>query len=662
MPGILGRNQINALQYLERPATYVTQVTDRCGDNIQPGIHDFPLSSRLPAQAVAGYPFIKPLQHSMRHIPHRSRASLACALALLLVAGCASTPQTESPVATPLPQQPPPDARPLNLDMPISDWDVLFSDAENALAARDWMTADTALAKLPPEVLNDDEISRRDYLLARVAYLRGDAGTTRELLASLDSRPVHPAIAYRVANFQRHVLTLAGDYLGSARIGAAMLPTAPQPDRPGLRRSLWANLERTDGATLARALAQSSDPAWSGWLALAQLSRQDRPELASGLADWQQQYPGHAAAAPLPGGMDYLRDTPAPPGRVALLLPLSGRLAPAGKAVRDGYLASYFHSRGSASAPQDLVVIDTDRYDSATMAYNEAVAGGASFVVGPLDKDAVAEVAALAHRAVPVLALNRTPSAPAQSGAALVQLSLAPEDEARSVAELAFGSGARRALLLRPAGPWGDDMEAALRTRWQSLGGSTADVATYTGQEEYSGAVKDGLGIAASELRRRRVADMLASPVEFTPRRRQDLDVVFMLARSAAEARALKPLLAFHYAGGLPVYATSAVYGGREDPRDRDLDGLNLVELPWLLGSNPGVKASLDARGHDDYPRLQALGADAYRLQARFAQLRAGPDALLRGDTGLLTMNPQLHIQRELPAATFDGPVLKMAR
>ena len=58
-------------------------------------------------------------------------------------------------------------------------------------------------------------------------------------------------------------------------------------------------------------------------------------------------------------------------------------------------------------------------------------------------------------------------------------------------------------------------------------------------------------------------------------------------------------------------------------------------------------------------PRLNALGADAYLLQSRLGQLRAGPDALIAGDTGLLSMNPQLQIERELPPAVFDGDRLK---
>ena len=85
------------------------------------------------------------------------------------------------------------------------------------------------------------------------------------------------------------------------------------------------------------------------------------------------------------------------------------------------------------------------------------------------------------------------------------------------------------------------------------------------------------------------------------------------------------------------------------------------MEIPWLLGSNPGVRVAIAAgdTGSDSYTRLNALGADAFLLQSRFSQLGAGVDALLRGDTGLLTLDPALRVRRETRLATFDSGELK---
>ena len=240
---------------------------------------------------------------------------------------------------------------------------------------------------------------------------------------------------------------------------------------------------------------------------------------------------------------------------------------------------------------------------------------------------------------------------------AFVQLSLAAEDDARRIAELAYGRGARRALLVRPAGAWGNKVTQVLRQRWTELGGSIAANAAYSSQEDYSTQIKNALNLAESEERSREIRSMLATNIEFTARRRQDIDVVFLLSRSGAEARSIKPLLAFHYAGSLPVYSTSSIYSGLPDTRDKDLNGINLVDIPWLLGSNPALRVAITAgdTGSDNYTRLNALGADAFRLQSRLGQLQAGSRALVPGDTGILTLNSNQQILREPSLATFAG-------
>lgn len=81
-----------------------------------------------------------------------------------------------------------------------------------------------------------------------------------------------------------------------------------------------------------------------------------------------------------------------PGQRVALILPLSGRLGAAGRAVRDGYLAGYYAYLESGGQKFDILVLDQDKYGSAIAAYDAAVAQRASIVVGPLSKEAVAEL------------------------------------------------------------------------------------------------------------------------------------------------------------------------------------------------------------------------------------------------------------------------------
>jgi len=586
------------------------------------------------------------------------RLTLTLLAALTVLAGCGSTAQRDAgtghSAASSATTARVGDAV---FKLPSSPYDAQFAAANAALQRFDWMSAAVALDNLPDITPTPDDIAYLNYLRARIADVRGKPRQAIQVLRGIERPGLNPAIVYRLQNFERHLSHLGGDYLDSARLGAQMLLSAPPADQAPLKRAIWEDLQWLDGETLAGARRVATDSEWRGWLELAAISRDTPNGVGSALTRWLADHRGHPASAPLPGGLEFLLPGAVPPEKVALILPLSGRLAPAGKAVRDGYLASYFQTRSVGPAPAEVLVLDSDNYGSAAAAYSEAVARGAGMIVGPLSKASVAELASAGERPVPVIALNRIEHGAIAPGSALVQLALAPEDEAVELAELAIGAGARRAMILRPAGAWGDKMERALGLRWQQLGGSVAANVVYSGREDYSAGIQSGLGLEESARRKQRVRDMLASNVEFTPRRRRDVDAIFLLARGAAEARALKPLLAFHYAGSIPVYAPSTVYGGAPDERDRDLDGITLVEIPWLLGSNPELRQMLEASG-DNYTRLQALGADAHLLQSRLPQLQGGADALLRGDTGLLQLNPRLQLVRRLPLATFDGGVL----
>ncbi|MEZ5573658.1 MAG: penicillin-binding protein activator [Halioglobus sp.] len=594
----------------------------------------------------------------------RSQAVIITPILLSLVLfGCAGKPQKKesAQVKAPPVQQQPAQKTGISLTVPASSYSGAFNSAEQSLADFDWMQASVALQQIPAAGLSADDSIYLAYLQARINYVRGNQMLALQQLEQLDKPGINPALRYRILSLRQYILAMQGDTLASAELADEILRTAPQDTVPAWKRSVWRNLERTDAAQLAAALANSSDPQWRGWLELAQINRDNSASLPNQLAAWRDAHAQHPAAKPLPGGLDYLVSNGAHKGKVALMLPLSGKLAPAGKAVLNGFLAAYYESRALGGPDNELLVMDMDTYPSASDAYAEATRQGASLVVGPLSKEALADLATLLERPVPILALNRIDTILPASGSALVQLSLSPEDEAVGIAELAFGTGARRALIISPAGEWGDKMESALRERWSSLGGSIASSAHYNSYDDYSSSVKSTLALDASEQRGRELSSVLGTSVEFTPRRRQDIDVVFLLSRNGTEARSIKPILAYHYAGDIPVYAPSSIYSGIPDERNQDLNGIHLVETPWMLGANPGLRVTLAAvdAGGGDYTRLNALGADAYLVQSGFGQLQSGADVLFRGNTGLLSMTPSLTMERELSAATFDRGVLQ---
>ncbi len=598
-------------------------------------------------------------KHSMRQAIDMALPTIAVLL-LTLIAGCADKPRKDDALPKPPTQQKQQPATPGkdSLQLPASSHAAVFASVEQSLARFDWMQASVELEQVAAGGLSRDDSAYREYLLARISYVRGDQHTALQLLAQADNPGINAALRYRILSFRHYILDTQGETLASAQLADQILRSAPGDTTAAWKRTVWRNLERTSTEKLTAARAGAVDAQWQGWLDLALINRQ--PGAASELSRWRGAHPAHPAANPLPGGLEYVVTNGPRQGKVGLLLPLSGELAPAGKAVLEGFLAAYYADRAAGGPANEVLVIDLDQSVAASSAYEEAVRQGASLVVGPLSKEGLADLATRLERPVPILALNRIDQVMPASGSALVQLSLAPEDEAAGLAALAFGAGARRAMILGPTGDWGSKMDTSLRARWTALGGSIASSTTYDSYDDYSGSVKTALALEASEQRARELRSALGTDFEFTPRHRQDADVIFLLSRNSTEARSIKPLLAYHYAGDLPVYALSTIYNGVPDERNRDLDGIRLVEMPWVLGANPGLREALAAGGSDqNYTRLNALGADAYLLQSGFGRLQSGADALFRGNTGLLSMDPDLSIKRTLSAATFDAGVLK---
>jgi outer membrane PBP1 activator LpoA protein len=579
----------------------------------------------------------------------------------MTLAACTTPPPRPLPAE---PGQPLPPVVGQALPRYSAAWADQFLAVEEHLARNDWMSASRALDELALQDMGKRDAVQIAYLYARILYTRGDVEGARLGLQRLRQAPLDADLHFQVVSRLRQFLAAAGEDLESASLGDQLLAgLPPEADSTGLLHSIWHDLLSVPAVALQASGDISGTGNWAGWQSLAALATNpalDTPSLISALETWQIDHPGHPASGQLPGGLDRLAGQ-LPVDRVTLILPLSGRLAPAAKAVRDGYLASYYRERSRGGGAWELEILDSGDFDSVASAYQQAVLGGSKLVLGPLSKNEVAALSRLPDRRVPVLALNRIDQPVDQGSVALVQLALAPEDEAAQLARLAYGLGHRKALVIRPAGAWGDKMEGVLAQTWGALGGQLSATAVYSGQEDYSASIKQALAIRDSEERARRIRALFDTEVEFNARRRADLDVVFLLSRSAREARSIKPLLAFHYAADLPVMATSNVYRGVADVRDRDLEGIEFLEIPWLLGLDEELRQTILASPivPANFTRLHALGADAYLLQSRFIQLEAGPQALVRGHSGLLSLNPALQIERELVRATFDDGGVK---
>jgi outer membrane PBP1 activator LpoA protein len=327
-----------------------------------------------------------------------------------------------------------------------------------------------------------------------------------------------------------------------------------------------------------------------------------------------------------------------PPVHLAVLLPLSGDLSRAAVPVRDGLLSAYYaeHRRRP-----ELTFYDTAGTPGGTLAaYDEAVAAGADFVLGPLGRDEVGALFAQGPLQVPVLALNRGSTPPPPGSASF---SLAPEDDGIAAAGYLLARNARRVLVL--AGP-DDGMRRAVAAFGDALraqdGQVAAELTMYTAETDLSAAL----------------AAAAAAP--------GGVDAVFM-ALAPGRIRAVLPQL---QAAGLrdrPKVATSQLSSATPAEASRldytaehALDGIAFPTQRWAtrgIASLPSAEsaAELLASARGPAARLFAFGHDAWLLTAYLELLATEPGASVPGATGALGVDAAGNVLRAPAWSTWSG-------
>ena len=399
-----------------------------------------------------------------------------------------------------------------------------------------------------------------------------------------------------------------------------------------------------------------------GWMQLALLVKQhgsDPDALAPLMNTWRQRFPEHPALPELLQNYQLqLQSQLQRASRIAVLLPQSGALANVAAAIRDGIVIGHFAQLRDKRP--ELRFYDSTDPAGIWPLYSRAIAEGAELIIGPLQKGAVAQLVRAGELAVPVLALNQVEleAAPPTN---LFMYSLSPEDEARQAAERAWLDGHRRPVLLTPQGEWGDRVASAFEQRWRSLGGTVAGTGRYDGDShDYSATITSLLHLDRSLARHRELQGWLGRRLEFEPRRRDDVDAVFMAARPV-QAQGIRPQLQFYHAADLPIYATSHAWAGQLAANQvADMKGIMLADIPWLISGGSGDSDSRETIGRhlpksgSGYARLYAMGMDAMRLVPHLNRLHSSRYESLDGATGNLYMDETNQIHRQLVWVRLD--------
>jgi hypothetical protein len=557
---------------------------------------------------------------------------------------------------------------------PPEKQDLQFKATEIFLRGNYAQQADQTLTDIDTRGLNPSYAERKQLLQAQAELARGKRERALALLDALARNATLDSTRIAVLNTKIQIHIQSAALIDAARDRVA-LDSLLRDDaaRRTNQTLIYQNLLDAPESLLVRAKSTTAD-VFNGWVELVLIVRAAQQQPADSgrlMNDWKARYPQHPGAQ-MVGDRFATRSSERPasehlasPLRLALLLPQQGNFAKAAEAVRDGFLAAYYTQPRDGFRPTLLFYDSGTNASDITGAYQRALKDGAQFVVGPLDKSAVNVLAQGNRLSVPTLALNYAERNEAVSN--LFQFGLSPEDEAAQTAERAWLDGHGRAAALIPEGAFGERLLVAFRERWLQLGGELVDTQIYsTKDNDISPPIKKLLDIDLSEQRRATLRTTLGYDIKYSPRRRQDIDFVF-LAAMPRHARMIRPQLNFHQANDLPVYSTSHVFSGFVNARaDHDIDNVTFGDMPWVLPKarrNTALNATISQlwpQQVENYMRLYAFGIDAFNLIPNLNSLAEQHALQHPGETGNLFMDDAHRIQRRLQWAEFKNGAPKL--
>ncbi len=587
---------------------------------------------------------------------------LTLILLIVLASGCASTPSDSDRPISPGSIQNPDKSR---------DVDSLLIEAARAdeRTASELRANAAAIAILNGDVEQARKIvetitspyhnahTSQTYLLTRanIAIADGNGIDALEFLndTRLQMVPLTQSLQIKIGKLRADAYRLNRSYVASARERIYIDSLLSLEQKQVNHEQIFSTLLQVPAKSLFNQAARAITSDLRGWLSLAAMTKQyqnDPLKQLQELHNWQTLWSHHPAASQLPASLEMLsRVVKEQPSAIALLLPTQGDLGAFGRAIRDGIIAAHLEQK-NATVVKIYNTADADIQDLV----QQAVFDGAELIIGPLSRENVSILSGI-QLSVPIIALNRATGVTGNPD--LYQFGLAPEDEMNQVAERVYKDGYKNALAIIPEGNWGDRNLATFTEHWEALGGTIVEEKRFSVQKDYSDLVKSLLKVDQSQQRASELRRMIGQRFEFTPRRRQDIDFIFLLA-NPAQARGINPTLAFFYADDIPVYATSHIHEHSESRIDTiDLNRIRFCDIPWKLTTTDKLQSAVQnlwPSSKSTYASFYALGVDAYRLYPRLQQLKELPEERLFGATGILSLR-QNTIFRQLMWAQFSN-------
>lgn len=354
-----------------------------------------------------------------------------------------------------------------------------------------------------------------------------------------------------------------------------------------------------------------------------------RDEVAAGLAQSPAAGMAGQGATPVgPGATSpALGAIPPPPTSdlIALILPLDvPEYARVAAAVRDGFVDA-----ADAAGAKDRVVVMPHGVDGVIPAFESALQRGVRVAVGPLVRDDLKTLAISGARLPWTLALNQLEDA-SPLPRAIYTFPLSVDSDGRMIAKRARQDGAHSIDVVEGDSPLMKRLATGFARTWVADGGSAPADLPF-----------DATPGALTRLR----SSLAKAPPD-----------AMLLAMSSEHAALVKPFL-----GEITTYASGLIFDRPSIATAHDLDGVRVVEIPWLLTPDAPAFAALKPpeAGGEALARLYAFGFDAYRIASAFHAEPPGQFDL-DGATGHISLEGRQFVREGALGVYRDGQLVPL--
>ena len=388
---------------------------------------------------------------------------------------------------------------------------------------------------------------------------------------------------------------------------------------------------------------------------------------------WSDQYGSYTGAQPSQMQYGTMDAANGPARNMAVLLPLTGDGAAAGRAVRTSVESAILQN-----APQNLSVTFYDTGMDATTAINTALAGNPEVIVGPIFANDARTLRAMKSSSLPAISFTSDATA---IGDGVMTMALMPTNSIEAIVQEMSRDQVSQFIILAPNTDAGQMMAGAARAAATTYDIPVAGVFFYNERDTES--IKNTIARAsmnnprtAANNRAREILSDILTNEPLTPEEKASLsDQLTRLTRdetlgplpynavlflgSADDTRSLASFMRYYGVGARDArFYGTALWDGTDITRDFTMSGAKFATLPDMSAEYAIVYENMSGNMPS---RLATFGYDATNLAIGMMYSNQTPAAYLLnpggyiGIDGAVRLRPMGNSERALRIVELGG-------